>query len=193
MSNNSIHPHGYWLDTRPAGHFFDSFFARAIVAEFRLAARNNGEVADFGCGKGQYVRALRESEISAIGIDGNPHVKEMFEPDAICQDLAVEFDLGRTFMYSLCIEVGEHIPKRFQDVLLDTLVRHTEQEMVLTWAVPGQAGRGHVNCQPNAAIVAEMQRRGWRYRKRISERMRRIAQLGYLKHTIMVFAKVGRK
>lgn len=37
----------------------------------------------------------------------------------------------------ISVEVGEHIPAKFQNIYLDNLVRHAREGIVLSWAVPG--------------------------------------------------------
>ncbi|CAG5124210.1 unnamed protein product, partial [Candidula unifasciata] len=34
------------------------------------------------------------------------------------------------------VEVGEHIPAKFEDIYLDNLARHAKEGIVLSWAVP---------------------------------------------------------
>ena len=56
----------------------------------------------------------------------------------------------------MSIEVGEHIPAELESKFLNNLVNSARRMVVLTWAVPGQGGEGHVNGQTAEAIVEKM-------------------------------------
>jgi hypothetical protein len=47
----------------------------------------------------------------------------------------------------LNLQVLEHIPSQHEAVALSNLARAANEGMVLSWAVPGQAGHYHVNLQ----------------------------------------------
>ena len=57
---------------------------------------------------------------------------------------------------AMSIEVGEHIPAELESKFLNNLVNSARRMVVLTWAVPGQGGEGHVNGQTAEAIVEKM-------------------------------------
>ena len=42
----------------------------------------------------------------------------------------------------------------------------------MSWAIPGQGGFGHVNCQPNEYIIEQVEGRGWAYNAAESEHLR---------------------
>ena len=57
----------------------------------------------------------------------------------------------------MSLEVGEHVPARFEDVIFDNIATHAHDAVVLSWAAPGQPGLGHVNTLPEARVVAQTQ------------------------------------
>lgn len=61
-----------------ASRFFDELrhkpLDRALLACFADEVRGKGRVADLGCGPGQIARHLRESGVSALGIDLSPEM-----------------------------------------------------------------------------------------------------------------------
>jgi hypothetical protein len=63
-------------------------------------------------------------------------------------DLTVPLDLGRTFDLVISLETGEHLPGEAADMLVASIVRHAGTIM-FSAAVPGQEGKGHINCQPH--------------------------------------------
>ena len=145
----------------------------------------NVTVNDLGCGNGFIVDSLTECGFAITGYEADP-IKESHRKcdlSALCG-----FDPGQT----VCIEVGEHIPAKYQDMVFDNIERSTARGClcVLSWALPGQEGRGHVNCLPNPDVVDEMGMRGFTFlaartkdiRESINDRL-------YLKRTLMVFLK----
>ena len=107
-----------------------------------------------------------------------------------------KFDLSRPlvgiaeFDYVLCLEVGEHVPAEFEAVLLDNLDHHARHGIVLSWAIPGQDGVGHVNTQPNAYVINQMLARGWVELRRMTAELRERAHHQWFKNSIMVFERV---
>jgi len=70
------------------------------------------------------------------------------------------------------VEVGEHIPKEFEDVFINNLVWAAEKGIVLTWAHIGQGGDGHVNCQNRDYIIKKFKDRGFEIDASEVERMK---------------------
>jgi SAM-dependent methyltransferase len=184
-----IHPHGYWLEDLPDGELHDPAIEQALV---KLC--EGQKVVDMGCGRGWYVEALSRAGIAAFGVDGNPEVQKL-GPRYICADLAeslviVEGEavaIGRETDIVLCLEVGEHMPAEYADQLLDNVCRNAEKRVVLSWAIPGQVGHGHVNCQSNEWVAEQMSRRGFVRNATIENELRTVATLPYFKNTLMVY------
>ena len=45
----------------------------------------------------------------------------------------------------ICLEMGEHIPNRFEPMVIANLHAHNTRGVILSWARLGQPGYGHVN------------------------------------------------
>jgi len=98
-------------------------------------------VLDAGCGQGEWLEAF--GDVEAVGVDiAAPERSGFFR----C-DLTKPLDLGRDFDLVLSLEVGEHLPEEAADTYVATLVGHSGS-VVFSSAVPGQLGKGHINCQP---------------------------------------------
>jgi len=144
---------------------------------------------DFGCGPGKYVDAFRRHGIDAIGFDGNPVTANI----RYCQ---VQDLTSQSFQYEpvdfiLCLEVGEHVPKEFECALLSNIDKHLNPNgtLVLSWAVVGQGGLGHVNCQNNDYVIETMETRGYSIDSQTSTLLRKSSTLPWFANTIMVFKK----
>lgn len=120
-------------------------------------------VLDMGCGLGTYLDYFSRIGFDKLrGIEG-ADLEELFEFDNILiQDLAVPFDLGKKFNV-ISLEVAEHIPAECQQEYVDNLVKHVDKYLILSWAIPGQAGFGHVNCRHNIDVIAEFEKRGFKF------------------------------
>lgn len=181
-----IHPHGYWMGDTTGEHYYDMGLASCLVQFFHT--RQGATVVDFGCGDGVYVRQLRAAGIECDGYDGNPVTKE--RSGGICQTLdLVEPQQLPIYSWVISIEVGEHIPSNYEFHYIENLHRHNSQGIIMSWAVRGQNGLGHVNCRDNHEVKKLMSLLGYRSNEEQEKRFREAAVFHYLKNTLMVFNK----
>ncbi len=192
--NIVISDRGGWEHNTFAGHCFDQGLCEALLRICKLG--EIGSVVDFGCGPGWYVAAFQRNHILAKGYDANPNTKEfssLFTPgEGRCEqaNLAHEFILETPVDLVLSLEMGEHIPQEFESQLIQNMVRNTRKYLILSWALPGQPGDGHINCQPNEYIIEKITRYGFSENKIIKKYLREQAQLSWFKETIMVFERI---
>lgn len=175
-----IHEHGYWLEDPPV-----RFHDVGLLEGLRRLFDRNHCVLDLGCGDGWYVVGLRDAGIMAYGVDGRGAVGSFL----------FTFDLTKPLLYpvawTLSIEVGEHIPIEYADVFLDNVVNNAWFGSVLSWAVPGQGGVGHVNEQPNEWVEAEMRRRGMDLQEEETAKIRAAVsgEAPWLRQSLMAFRR----
>ena len=189
-----IHANGFWVGEESSGqHMYDTTLSNALVTYFTQQAKFNEKVkfsvCDFGCGMGNYVEHLRKNKIIADGFDGNPNTAQLSKNVAQVIDLSEPFSLGRTYPWVMSLEVGEHLPSKFEDIFISNLVNHAKDGIILSWAVPGQGGHGHVNELPNNVIIERMGKLGWTYDNTDSQILRNAATFQHFKNTIMVFKR----
>jgi hypothetical protein len=178
-----IHPQGYWLSNEE-GHYFDPILAQELALLFRDKA-----VCDFGCGLGKYVRWLRDAGLECDGYDGNPNTNKLTGGACRSLNLAERIQLEKKYDGVISLEVGEHLPKKYEAVFLDNLVRHAGDTIVLSWAIPRQQGDGHVNCRINLYIIYQLWKRGFRFRPRWTALLRANCSQFWFKQTLMVFSR----
>ena len=166
-------------------HKFDEPLCQALI----LFLEDQTDIVDFGCGNADYAKRLTQGGKKVDAFDGNPNTVEMTGGFAKILDLSQNFDLKTKYECVISLEVGEHIPKEKEQTYLDNLDRHSTQCIILSWALPGQGGDGHVNEQPNEYIVGEMEKRGYNHYEEASNYFRSVANLWWFKKTIMVFIK----
>ena len=169
----------------PVLHKFDEPLCEAFISFLEVQT----DVVDFGCGNADYARRLQAEGKNVDAFDGNPNTPEMTNGFAKVIDLSVPFDLEKKYECVISLEVGEHIPKNREQDYLDNLDRHCKQCLILSWALPGQGGDGHVNEQSNEYIIDQMSNRGYSFYKEAADYFKQVANLWWFKKTIMVFIK----
>ncbi len=122
---------------------------RVVVPMLKdLVAPNS--VVDIGCGIGTWIGVWLASGVEdVLGVDGDYVNTSMLEipPDKFrVADLTKPLDLGRRFDLATCFEVAEHLPERSAEILVRSLVRHSDV-VAFSAAVPRQGGLDHVNLQ----------------------------------------------
>ena len=145
-------------------------------------------VLDLGCGVGHYGPPLRACGAAWRGYDGAENVVEATEGAVQWADITEPLFLGMDD-WVMSLEVGEHLPAEYAKIYLDNVARHAQKGVVLSWAIPGQIGHGHINNQPNEWVVAQMRSRGFAFDAGASDGMRAIARLPWFRNTLMVFRR----
>jgi|WetSurMetagenome_2_1015567.scaffolds.fasta_scaffold68268_2 cyclopropane fatty-acyl-phospholipid synthase-like methyltransferase len=162
-----IDAHGYWHGTA-VGHYVDYGLAQGI-ADF-LQLKQARSVLDLGCGNGGYTRYLQSRGFTCLGVDGNPNTKE-FGRDLAIADLSQLHWFGK-FDWVVSLEVGEHIPKVYQDTFIENIDIHNTNGVILSWSIPEFGGDGHVNSLPNEKVIELFEERGYRYHTLMSLHLR---------------------
>jgi SAM-dependent methyltransferase len=107
-------------------------------------------VVDVGCGPGAWLNIFREQGVERIlGIEGT-HVDSTWllipKENVRKMDISKPFRLAETFDLAVCLEVAEHLPKRYAEGLVESLVS-LAPIILFSAAVPLQGGVHHVNEQ----------------------------------------------
>lgn len=184
--NKGILDHGQWVGECKAEHMFDENLANELSR--MLLSLGVKYVLDLGCGPGWYTRNFRKSGLLAHGVDGNPNTVN-FEGGLQVADLATPQSFPGEWDAVMSLEVGEHIPKAFEQAFLDNIAKHSKKWVILSWGIPGQSGYGHVNCQTNEYIVEQMKARGFTSVWNWQDILRKGSTFYWFKNTIMVFEK----
>lgn len=175
---------GFFTGGNADAHVYDYKLSEAIISYLNTIDCHS--VLDLGCGGGQYTKAIREAGIECDGYDGNPDTERI--TDGMCKvlNLAQPFDLGRKYDCVLSLEVGEHIPKQYQDIFIDNVYRHAANTIIISWAVPGQTGLGHFNEMTNMDVITAFDRFNVKRCSTEENLLRSSAKMHYFKNTILV-------
>lgn len=180
---------GIWDISQARSHFFDSRLAEAIPASFGPPQT----LIDLGCGLGDYCDMFTYLSFgkTIIGFEGTPSIQKIAHYHDIRNiDLsAVGAALPRAD-FVLCLEVGEHVPQAREQTFIGNVTKAASNILLLSWAVPGQTGVGHVNERPNDYVIAEIEKRGFVYCEELSLVLRASASLPWFKNTLMVFLRI---
>ena len=121
-----------------------------VILPFLLSQFKISSIIDIGCGIGTWLAVAKEKGINDIvGIDGAYVDKKLLHIGTDCfkeQDLSQPFNLERKFDMAFCLEVGEHIEQSNASTLIDSLTSHADL-ILISAAIPGQEGDGHINEQ----------------------------------------------
>jgi len=182
-----INKYGFFESNTNEGYYHDEKLCKGIIDICKRFGVNS--CYDLGCGNGSYVKALGENHIHAEGYDGNPNTLEMTQGNCQVLNLTREAFLSGQKQLVISLEVGEHINKIYEGVFFDNLVRHTWDLLIVSWAVPGQGGHGHVNERSNYYIRAQMMKRGMVFNHTLTQQLRDDVDFSWFKNSLMVFNK----
>lgn len=180
-----INEKGFWENPSAEGHAYDRRLAIEIVK--LMKAHKFESVLDLGCGMADYSRQLQAQKFYVMAYDGNPNTPALTKGLGAVADLSQPFSCGQRVDAVISLEVGEHIPAEFEQNFLNNIVDPKPKLVLLSWAIPGQDGDGHVNCQPNEYIMQQMLLRGYSINLEASRRLRKASSLWWFKNTLMVF------
>lgn len=182
-----INKKGFWENETIEGHHNDEPLCRTITDFIKNVEIKT--VLDLGCGPAYYVKNFINEGIECDAYDGNPNTPQLTKGLGKVLDLSEEFDLGKKYDLVLSLEVGEHIPKEYEDIFIDNVLEHTNKYVLISWAIPNQSGDGHVNECPNEYIIGKIEAKGFEYNKSLSEEFRKNARAFWFKNTLMLFCK----
>ncbi len=106
-------------------------------------------VLDLGGGVGCWVKVFKEKGIKEIICVDSPKINKenliILENEFVGCNLKNDFPkINKKFELSLCIEFGEHLPKKKSGKIVDFLTSHSDI-VVFSSAIPRQGGLGHKN------------------------------------------------
>ena len=148
---------GFWNDKQRNTHITSDKLKKKLLKFYR--DNNVTKVFDFGCGDASYVKFLHDNNINAIGIDQNNKLigKKYYIHRDLTKDLNITSDYVQSF------EVGEHIPIEKMEKFIDNICKTAKKGVIISWAVKGQGGDGHINEQDNNFIINQFKKRNFEY------------------------------
>ena len=148
-------------------------------------------MGSFGDGPGIYKELLLETGklILYDAYDGAPFSEGTSEGRVQFLDLTLPQYGLPLYDWVMSIEVAEHIPNKYESVFIDNVARHAKEGVVLSWAVPGQAGFHHVNNRPLDYVINLMDSLGFMHDPHASNRLQNVSTFRYLKRNLNVYRR----
>ena len=116
----SINKNGFWEGKEAKSHhIYDKKLSSALLDFF--TSEKVKTLCDFGCGMGSYVKHFIENNLHVCGFDGNPNTPELTNNICKVLDLSKPKKFDTPFSWVMSLEVGEHLPKKFEDIFINNL------------------------------------------------------------------------
>ena len=188
---------GYWTsDDTKAIHGHDPRLSNWILNY--LQDDKYKQLIDFGCGFGDYLKNLHNNGFTNLhGFEGevrkgSPNFVDSWDLTNPIKNYKNYDNLKNNAYNTICWEVGEHIPKQYESIFLDNITSLTINKIILSWAIIGQLGDGHVNCMNNDEVISKMNELGFDYLEDDSVSARNSVSpeiASWFLKTIMIFKK----
>ena len=176
--------HGAWAFGRGKCYLLDMGVVLGVVATVGVGA----ELVEFGAGTGCYARALSHCKVNVLAAyDGVEGIEQISGGVVRRADLSQPLHAPAEWTFSL--ETGEHIPDSFAATFLDNIALNARVGMVLSWAVPGQPGVGHVNGRSAKWVAHQMAMRNFTLNQTQTAAVKRSANLWFFNRNLQVFRR----
>lgn len=147
-------------------------------------------VIDLGCGHNFYVSVLNYAGYKASGCD----IVDLGHKNFFTCDLTKPINKVGGIRNVISLEVGEHIPLECSFTYLDN-VSSFGGDVIISWAIPGQDGIGHINCQTNQWVIEQMKHRKYRINESKTNSLRNSVidcHCSWFKNTLMYFEPLSK-
>lgn len=149
-------------------------------------------IGDFGAGGGHYSEWMNETGmVHAFAFDGTRHASKLTNGAVQEINFVEDLTLWRTFDWVLCLEVGEHVPKKFASTLLRNIKKHAKKGLVISWSDDWE-GIGHVNCLSRVDFISTVQEQtGFVLDEAATDHVKAGCEIDYIARTVAVFKAPG--
>jgi len=189
---------GYWTEEELDN--YDGTYSQNLAEWISLYFSKDfdKQIIDFGCGLGTYSQHLLNQGYRRItGLEGyigsySPDFVKKWDLSCRIENIENYSELRKNSYNSICLEVGEHVPSKYESIFLDNISCLTANKIILSWAIRGQMGHGHVNCLNNDEVIEKMKSCGFIFLRSETEKLRRevdFSHTPWMKETIMIFQK----
>jgi SAM-dependent methyltransferase len=144
-----------------------------LIGQFLLGNLTFDSVYDVGCANGFLLREFLAADKECSGIELSPAVLEILPAELQPLVEVGDFSTARgEWDLVCCVEVAEHIPPERSQDLVTTVTDLARNWIYFTAALPGQSGRGHVNCRPHEDWLSWFAVAGWQQHDILTHRLR---------------------
>lgn len=150
-------------------------------------------MSDIGAGIGQYGACIRSKfpSLTFHSYDGAANVEAYTSGLVNYVDFTLPLHLPRTD-WILSLEVGEHIPSKFEGMFIRNLHAHNCKGIILSWATFIQVGgTGHINLHDNDHIKTSFTNLGYYHDDALQAQFRNATPNIFFEWTLMIFRRVN--
>lgn len=135
---------------------------KLMVEILKLWPDKEREIIDIGCGHNFYVTVLKYAGYKAFGLDAvDLRAGDMIQFDCTEPIKATFNRWDNKIVNVISLEVMEHLPSEKESGYLDNITSFGG-EILMSCAIPGQAGHGHINNRTNEYVCEKMNERGYK-------------------------------
>lgn len=192
---DKISPTGFWTTNCINDYTYDRELSDTLCAVLKLTKVKS--VVDVGCGPGMYVVDLLDCGFQAIGIDGNPYVKEMSNilgdqswETFMCADITQDLLLDVQFDAVISINVGIHLPQEYAAKYFENLLCLSTKYIFIKWGSANTPYDNANNSPTPDTIIFEMTRRGAYINTFCSEYLNHALNISDSLDRFLVFEKI---
>lgn len=149
----------------------------------------NKRVADFGAGLGWYCPIIKKYSKVCDEYDGSVNIEEVTNGRIKYLNLAEPINIKCNYDFIISIEVAEHIPKEYETIYLNNLIKCAKESIIITWATIGQTGHFHINNKAKEDVIKLFESKGLKYNEKSTNKIAYGTSYLYLKRNIMVYDK----
>ena len=146
FNRRSVYDASYYSPEGPA----DTTRSAEVIVPLVTSLIEIKSVVDVGCGTGTWLAVFRQHGVERIlGLDGEYVKPEWLRIPRDCfraTDLSKPFQLDERFDLAVCLEVAEHLPKKYSEEFVESLMR-LAPVILFSAAIPCQGGIHHLNEQ----------------------------------------------
>ena len=188
----AILPHSKFMANGAFDGDYEHLVDSSLLPELHqlFVTKGCNSIYEFGCGNAGYSKFFTSRGIDCDASDGNPSTEILTGGVGYQLDLTIPFNKEPREAV-LCLEVGEHVPHQYESILLQNITQHCRKILVLSWAVEGQTGTGHVNCRNNDYVISAIENKKFQFLEKETATLRECATLSWFKNTIMVFERTN--
>ena len=151
--------------TRKQRRYVDKVPNEHLVKAILEVVPKNDSIIDLGAGCGHFVKRLRTENYACTGVDATPDIESLSGGHVLERDLTVwpgsNLKNHRIFDWGLFSDVGEHVPKEYEQQLIDNVCRIPTKGLIISWGFEHERGYHHVNCRTQVYVACEFAKRGW--------------------------------
>ena len=162
-----------------------------VIAEAIIEYFNPRSVIDLGCGVAMELSHLENRGIVVKGIDKSSYAKKhACISNVDLWDLSTEYIPRQRYDVALCFDCVEHISPKFEDVILENIIRCSDIAMI---SIPyGTNDVLHLNEQPHDYWIKAFQRKGYYFDQEATSRIKtKIINTRYwVERNLQIFRKI---